>query len=421
MINWPSPREGIGKQTETNSTNSPHHLEIDNKNDPSKGESFSKLEKNDLGDFDKNDNSFQVGKLDKVIRKVKDKSDSDGNRENVGENILQLESSSQSNNENNDVRDLDKYDANFEVRKVEEFIKKVIDKSDLQGNRANEIKSKIPSKTFKKIAEDKYLHTIFRNDDFTKTKSKSKSKLVKLRPKKKVLYLNENPERIIEKINKLNENDFNKKNESKKVFDLTKPSKPKSLVKWKESSYEISKLNVGTEPRETTTKKIKLRRRKKKKVNRNENTTEPLSVLRESDFQEKVRKPLKKEWNTIFQGTNFQRKDYQKSTTTASTARPTKFYNKSLKKKKSQNRDLSVLRGLVEKYCRFEDSIGIIRLCESQKLSNKRKFLAGDVGFVPLAKVEEMKTETFQKTKLKKENSFMENVKSAFSNILSYF
>ena len=395
MINWPSPREGIGKQTEANSTDSSHHSEIDNKNDPSKGESFSKLEKNDLGDFDKNDNSFQVEKLDKVIRKVKDKSDSDGKREN---------------------------NANFEVRKVEEFIKKVIDKSDLQGNRANELKSKIPSKTFKKIAEDKYLHTIFRNDDFTKTKSKSKSKLVKLRPKKKVLYLNENPERIIEKINKLNENDFNKKNESKKVFDLTKPSKPKTLVKWKESSYEISKLNAGTEPRETTTKKMKLRRRKKKKINRNENTTEPLSVLRESDFQEKVRKPLKKEWNTIFQGTNFQRKDYQKSTTTSSTARPTKFYNKSLKKKKTQNRDLSVLRGLVEKYCRFEDSIGIIRLCESQKLSNKRKFLAGDVGFVPLAKVEEMKPDkTFQKTKLKKENSFMENVKSAFSNILSYF
>ena len=139
-------------------------------------------------------------------------------------------------------------------------------------------------------------------------------------------------------------------------------------------------------------------------------------------FQEKVRKPLKKEWNTIFQGTNFQRKDHQKSTTTSSTAKPTKFYNKSLKKKKTQNRDLSMLRGLVEKYCRFEDSIGIIRLCESQKLSNKRKFLAGDVGFVPLAKVEEMKPDkTFQKTKLKKENSFMENVKSAFSNILSYF
>jgi len=322
-----------------------------------------------LGDFDKNDNSFQLGKLDKVIRKVKDKTDSDGNRENVGEYFLQLKSSSQSNKENNDVRDLDKYDANFEVIKVEGFIEKVIDKSDLQGNRANE-----------------------------------------------------NPERIIEKINKLNENDFNKKNESKKVFDLTKPSKPKSLVKWKESSYEISKLNAGTEPRETTTKKMKLRRRKKKKINRNENTTEPLSVLRESDFQEKVRKPLKKEWNTIFQGTNFQRKDYQKSTTTSSTAKPTKFYNKSLKKKKTQNRDLSMLRGLVEKYCRFEDSIGIIRLCESQKLSNKRKFLAGDVGFVPLAKVEEMKPDkTFQKTKLKKENSFMENVKSAFSNILSYF
>ena len=62
-----------------------------------------------------------------------------------------------------------------------------------------------------------------------------------------------------------------------------------------------------------------------------------------------------------------------------------------------------------------------MKLCESQKLSNNRKHLKDDVSVENAPKERVGFKKDKKKTEIKKEKSFMENVKSAFSNILSYF
>ena len=408
-------RKGIGKENRTRSDSSDklfidNELESFEKEDVSMdSESHSSYENNDDINFAKYDSDFEVVKVEDFIRKAIDKSELEGERENLIKTDPSTASEILSSNEHHSLT----RDSGFKVGKVEEFIRKALNRSELQDTRENEAKTKnrIPTRYFKKISEDKYLQTIFRKDD---KKSKMKNRLVELSPKRKIFHKNKNPERIIEKINNLNENEYNRDTESKKGFELTKPSKPKTLVKWKE--------NVS-EPAETTTRKMKLRRRKKKKIFKEESDPERINVVHESDFQEKVRKPLKKEWNSIFQTTTFPRVEYSVTTEATTSKRPNKFFKKSFKRKNPQNRDLSMLRGLVEKYCRFEDSIGIMKLCESQKLSNNRKHLKDDVSVenVPKDRVGFKKDKTSQKTEIKKEKSFMENVKSAFSSIFSYF
>ena len=225
----------------------------------------------------------------------------------------------------NSNRDKEKDNLNlsgFGVKKIEDFVRKGIGKSTKlnQGEKQIYYKSKLPKKHYKKITEDRYLHTIFRKD---RNKEQVENKYPFLKQKKKLLKLNKNTERIIRKINHLNDNDYNDE-DTEKGFELMKPEKPKTLIKWKESSFDPTKVEDIRETTETTTKKIKLRRRKRKKFDSKENNTDTINVLHESHFQEKVRKPLKKEWNSIFkQSTIYPRNEYIE--TTVRTTEQTEF------------------------------------------------------------------------------------------------
>ena len=385
-------RKEIGKQNETNMIGS-----------------------SDQDDFTIDNKSTRINKPDESVRSESSPTDNDDDEDDGGVGRV------------GGGLGRDKYHDSFEVKKVKESKRNGTGKS---GNHSQskedykvQKKYKIRQNNFQKISEDKYMETIRKNSDY-KQKMRSKYTTV-LKPPRKTVKI-KNPERIDQKINKLNENVYNKdEGEREAPFELLKPtSKLESVVVGWNS-------NRNSDARKTTTtpQKMKLRRRKKKKAVRPEpeQDTEPEKIIvLQKDFQEKVKKPLKTEWNAIFQGT-YPRKKYLESRTTTTTTRSTQFYSKSVRGEKSTREpEHSMLRRLVEKYCQFENSLGIMRLCESQQLSSTRKHLEDPLSEVSLMTRPHLKTEAntetnFIRRKQEKEGSFVENVKSAFKNMFSYF
>ena len=321
----------------------------------------------------------------------------------------------------------DKYIDSFEVKKVEESIRNGIDKlgkqKESQDNGDYKVQKKYQTRQnkFQKISEDKYLETIRQNADYEQ-KKRSKYKNVLKAPRKTVKI--KNPERIIQKINNLNENVYNEDKNREAPFESLKPTSQleSMVVRWGKNSKRNKEARQPSQ-------KIKLRRRKKKKAGwpvkeqkeEPDNKPEKMIVL-QKDFQEKVKKPLKTEWNAIFQRTTYPRKEYLESSSTTTTSVPPQSYRKSIRGQKSnKDPEHSVLRKLVEKYCQFENSLGIMKLCESQQLSTTRKHLEKPFSQLTVMKSETNTEKTFLWKKQEKKGSFVENVKSAFNNIFSYF
>ena len=356
-----------------------------------------------------------IGSSDNTVDKKTTKIKKDDDQSGTSESSL--------TENDGDLRDT--YHKGFEVKKVEKSIRNGIANSGKPKQSEENVEymsqKKYPKRenNFQKISEDKYLETIRQNAD-NKQKKRSKYKNVLKTPRKTVKI--KNPERIIQKINNLNENVYNEDDNREAPFELLKPNSQleSMVVRWGKNS------NRNSEVRKTS-QKIKMWRRKKKKAERMEKEQDKKPekiIILQKDFQEKVKKPLKTEWNALFEQTSHKRKEYLESTSTTTTTIPLKFYKKSIRGQKSnRDREHSMLRKLVEKYCQFENSLGIMKLCESQQLSNTRKHVEEPFTLVTRTqfKSDAITEKTFLRKKQEKEGSFVENVKSAFQSIFSYF
>ena len=169
----------------------------------------------------------------------------------------------------------------------------------------------------------------------------------------------------------------------------------------------------------TSTSRGRREKRRKRKVKKNLWTPSKseLSVEEvDTDNAKKIFNPLDDDWKSIFRSTTGMPvidNSVFETATTSSKDETTKSTER--RRHEPVDKNTGFLKRLVSKYCKIEDSLGILQLCNSKSLSKRRKIRKNDSVFHKNKK--SYLSQGFHPTKERRQQDF--NILNTVSNVFS--
>ena len=181
--------------------------------------------------------------------------------------------------------------------------------------------------------------------------------------------------------------DLMKVNHEDSGDDITEGLQPSKNLLWGEvhQKFGESSSTPATLPATTAHKIITIRgrreKRKRRKVKKNlwiPSKSEPSVQELDADNDKKIFNPLDDDWKSIFRSTTMMPViDFSVTETTKPREETTELIEK--RRNQQVDKNTGFLKRLVSKYCKIENTLGILQLCNSKSLSKRRKIRKHDL------------------------------------------